>query len=178
MDLSSTNSFGVIVHSGGSYGGHYFAELRTSVDPQWFEFNDSFVSRIASEKAIESNFGNSTCAYILFYIKKVSISEIYDPVPDELVPKDLVTEDEETPSIHIKVLTFESLQRNVAKNLPGFDITSFDFEFHITRSEKNDSLYKTIGEKYQATTFRLWRCTYIGLPTIIIPNDQDPCTLR
>lgn len=50
--------YGVLVHSGGNMGGHYYAFLRTSTDTQWYKFNDTFVSKESSTKAIQDNYGN------------------------------------------------------------------------------------------------------------------------
>ncbi|OHT02867.1 hypothetical protein TRFO_06908 [Tritrichomonas foetus] len=49
--------FGVLVHSGSSLSGHYYAFLRPTVEEQWFEFNDSSVYTVDSKTAIENNFG-------------------------------------------------------------------------------------------------------------------------
>ena len=51
--------FGVNIHSGGVYGGHYYAYCK--VRGQWYEFNDSSVSAT-------NHF--SSQAYVLFYKKK------------------------------------------------------------------------------------------------------------
>ncbi|OHT04492.1 hypothetical protein TRFO_28001 [Tritrichomonas foetus] len=50
--------YGVLVHSGGVYGGHYYAFLRTSNGNQWYKFNDSVVSKDSVENAIDDNFGD------------------------------------------------------------------------------------------------------------------------
>lgn len=50
--------YGVLVHSGGALGGHYYAFLRTSTSPQWYKFNDSHVSKDSVENAVFDNFGN------------------------------------------------------------------------------------------------------------------------
>jgi ubiquitin carboxyl-terminal hydrolase 7 len=47
--------FGVLAHAGSVSGGHYYAFLRTSLDPQWFEFNDTSVTKVTEQVA--GNFG-------------------------------------------------------------------------------------------------------------------------
>ncbi|OHT10172.1 hypothetical protein TRFO_20642 [Tritrichomonas foetus] len=52
--------YGVLVHSGGVYGGHYNAFLRTSTENQWFNFNDSTVTRVSRDRAIHDNYGTDS----------------------------------------------------------------------------------------------------------------------
>lgn len=64
-DRSKSNVFdlyGVLVHSGTTYGGHYYAFLRTSTGPQWYQFNDSHVSAATLQQSIDENFGGSSSA--------------------------------------------------------------------------------------------------------------------
>lgn len=49
--------YGVLVHSGGVYGGHYYAYLRTTTDVEWYLFNDSRVSHATIDEAIYRNYG-------------------------------------------------------------------------------------------------------------------------
>jgi ubiquitin C-terminal hydrolase len=49
--------YGVIVHCGGTMGGHYYAFLRTSTSPQWYQFSDATVGRATTERSISENFG-------------------------------------------------------------------------------------------------------------------------
>ena len=61
--------YSVLVHSGGSFGGHYYAYIFNGKD--WFKFNDSNVSKVDKKEmrkyGVNSNstFGNN--AYLLFY---------------------------------------------------------------------------------------------------------------
>jgi ubiquitin carboxyl-terminal hydrolase 47 len=72
--------YSIMVHSGGAYGGHYFAYIRDFAEsvapgekPQWYCFNDSWVTSIPDAK-LEEAFGDSrtgstagTSAYLLAY---------------------------------------------------------------------------------------------------------------
>lgn len=51
--------YGVLVHLGSVFSGHYYAFLRTSTDPQWFKFDDTLVTKVSSKEAIEDNYGES-----------------------------------------------------------------------------------------------------------------------
>ena len=56
--------FGVSNHTGSLNGGHYYAYCKNWKDGEWYEFNDSHVSKIDRKKIVSDN------AYVLFYIKK------------------------------------------------------------------------------------------------------------
>ena len=69
------NLYGIIVHSGGAMGGHYFSLIQNFEDPEkkWYKFDDRNVYEIENinkfKKIIsgnENNFNDST-AYILLY---------------------------------------------------------------------------------------------------------------
>ncbi|KAK8845091.1 hypothetical protein M9Y10_021270 [Tritrichomonas musculus] len=53
--------YGVVVHSGTSRGGHYYAFLKTKPETtnnfNWFQFNDTYVKEDTIENAIKDNFG-------------------------------------------------------------------------------------------------------------------------
>ena len=106
--------FGVLVHSGGVGSGHYYAFLRTTTEPQWFEFNDSNVYRATENKSIDDNFGGSQtssyssssyssstytygnynnyswnrsyCGYFLIYVRSDDAHRIFAPINKESVP--------------------------------------------------------------------------------------------
>ena len=56
--------FAVANHQGGLHGGHYFAYCKNYIDGEWYEFNDSNVSKIDKKKVVSDN------AYVLFYNKR------------------------------------------------------------------------------------------------------------
>lgn len=56
------NLYGVCNHSGGSFGGHYTANVKTS-DGIWYNFNDMSVTKITEDRAVTPE------AYCLFYRK-------------------------------------------------------------------------------------------------------------
>ena len=51
--------YGVLVHMGNVFSGHYYAFLRTSTYPQWYKFDDNVVTKVDSKDAIEDNFGET-----------------------------------------------------------------------------------------------------------------------
>jgi len=56
--------FAVANHIGGLQGGHYFAYCKNFIDGEWYEFNDSNVSKISEKNVVTDN------AYVLFYKRK------------------------------------------------------------------------------------------------------------
>jgi len=57
---------GVSTHFGGLGGGHYIAHARSSVDGEWYSFDDKDVRKITAEDVRANKVG----AYILFYIRR------------------------------------------------------------------------------------------------------------
>ncbi|OHT00034.1 hypothetical protein TRFO_33382 [Tritrichomonas foetus] len=107
--------YGVLVHSGSVNFGHYYAFLRTSTSEQWYQFNDSNVSRATYEQAVTNNFGGSnSCmsnynhnggsydigygmsyeksfsAYMLIYIRRDDAPRLMKPVQKEDIPPHLL----------------------------------------------------------------------------------------
>lgn len=61
----------VLVHIGGSWGGHYIAYCKSG--NEWFKFNDERVEKVPEDDAITGNFGGKKSekhAYYLCYIKR------------------------------------------------------------------------------------------------------------
>ena len=56
--------FAVANHNGGLQGGHYFAYCKNYLDNEWYEFNDSNVSKIEKSRVV------SDSAYVLFYNRR------------------------------------------------------------------------------------------------------------
>jgi ubiquitin carboxyl-terminal hydrolase 7 len=84
--------YGVLVHTGSAQGGHYFAFLRPSMAPEWFQFNDTRVSRATSQQAIQDNYGSAaqaTSGYMLIYVRQDDAPMIFAPVDDSTIPAHL-----------------------------------------------------------------------------------------
>lgn len=67
--------FSVLVHNGHANSGHYLVYIKNK-DNKWYCYNDSNVTQVSKEEAIDNNFGNlqsfeesNSSAYILVYIK-------------------------------------------------------------------------------------------------------------
>lgn len=93
--------FGVLVHMGGAMDGHYFAYLRAGPKLNWYLFNDSQVKQVSEKEATERNFGGpdpdrpdgpdrSYSAYMLVYVAKHAIPELFREIGDDEVPEAVV----------------------------------------------------------------------------------------
>lgn len=84
-----------MIHSGGAYGGHYFAYIKSFEDGKWYNFNDSSVTEISSEQELFKTFGDGTgaagTAYLLMY-RKIDGTEQPTKFEESEVPQYLVEE--------------------------------------------------------------------------------------
>jgi ubiquitin C-terminal hydrolase len=133
LDRTSTEQhtryqlYAVLVHSGTSFGGHYYVYLRPRGRSQWFQFNDSLVEETDEDRAISENYGGpqrspgrplaasytsgaptySTpkiySAYMLFYVREDKATDIFSE--DRLTP----------PGDHVKAYAEDRLQGAVPK---------------------------------------------------------------
>jgi hypothetical protein len=75
--------YAVLVHSGGAYGGHYYAFISNGKD--WYRFDDSTVRKVSRfEMRKYGNFEkvvNGSNAYMLFYR---DVRTFKDSNPDEI----------------------------------------------------------------------------------------------
>jgi len=100
---------GVLIHSGGVNGGHYYSYLRTTTSDKWYKFDDESVTLSNEQSVFENNFGGVSessksysyysrgrkqmkyySAYILVYVRQDDIEEIFAPISKEDVPSYLV----------------------------------------------------------------------------------------
>jgi len=51
--------FSILIHTGGAFGGHYFAYIKSFEDDKWYNFNDAHVSEITNHEEIFNTFGGS-----------------------------------------------------------------------------------------------------------------------
>lgn len=56
--------YAVSQHMGSLYGGHYTAVCRNPITGDWYDFNDSYVSKTSSRNVKDES------AYVLFYRKR------------------------------------------------------------------------------------------------------------
>jgi len=91
----------VLVHCGGTNGGHYYAFVRPGDLKTWLKFDDDKVSKATTHQATVENYGGTDkdkfwltvhtipCAYMLVYVQKSQWNKIVYPFQDRDVPQDL-----------------------------------------------------------------------------------------
>lgn len=82
----SYDLFGVIVHGGSVFGGHYIVYIQ--INGEWYCFDDEIVRKCEVEEATVDKFGGQKfqkkTAYVLFYVKKGFMDEKDPEVPHEI----------------------------------------------------------------------------------------------
>ena len=98
--------FGVLIHSGGVQGGHYYAFIRPSEEPSWLRFDDDKVVKVKEKQAINENFGwtptdgkdsfrgirmarRYTNAYMLIYVRRADAHWVNESLLDDVIPEHL-----------------------------------------------------------------------------------------
>ncbi|GBB89574.1 hypothetical protein RclHR1_01630012 [Rhizophagus clarus] len=147
--------YGVFVHDGDIYGGHYFVLLKPEKDGKWFKFDDNRVIPVTNSEVLENNYGecdNSintveqtksnnkrrkhANAYILVYIRESNVNELLSPVTSEDVPSHLQRRLEEEIALEKQkkkemeeqhlYFTVKIVTAEKFKDYQGFDLANFD----------------------------------------------------
>lgn len=184
--------YGVLVHSGGYMCGHYYCYLKTTANSdQWFKFDDMNVTYATDKEAIDNNFGGKNgenfSGYMLVYVRRDDVNEIFKPVPDENVPQHLrefLTQMMEgngpsnLGSLELRVTDENTLALNCIKCKTGFDSMINQKNIHIPRNHTIEDLYNTIASLYEIdrSTFRLWKCSQYSTPSYILTPSNDLVT--
>ncbi|XP_026444313.1 ubiquitin carboxyl-terminal hydrolase 13-like [Papaver somniferum] len=83
---------GVLVHSGGVHGGHYYAFIRPTLSEQWFKFDDKRVTKEDIKRVLEEQYGGEAKylnAYMLVYIRESDRDEIMCNVDEKDIAEHL-----------------------------------------------------------------------------------------
>jgi len=83
--------YSILIHSGGAYGGHYYAFIKSFEDGKWYNFNDMTVREIDPDTIPSQAFGGnkSANAYMLLYRQVESSEEKLLKIKDDEIPEDL-----------------------------------------------------------------------------------------
>ncbi|KAK2953235.1 putative Ubiquitin carboxyl-terminal hydrolase 7 [Blattamonas nauphoetae] len=100
----------VLVHSGGTHGGHYSCFVDEKLDGEWWEYNDAIARRTTEQQAMQNNFGgvnedrtrfmnpwsmmmqNSSSAYFLVYIREQEAEKVVSDDEREKSPEEIEKE--------------------------------------------------------------------------------------
>lgn len=137
--------YGVLVHSGNYSGGHYYAFLRTSIDQQWYKFNDSSVSKESVMNAVYNNFGNvgsnNRCysGYMLIYCRREKVEMLFKPISIDSIPNHLKSNDGQ--EFHQKKSLKKTLPKNVVNNLNRKTLTIKNVTNYDVSNRKSNSAF-------------------------------------
>lgn len=182
--------YGVLVHSGGSMCGHYYAFLRISQDPQWYKFDDQNVTKVTADEAIKNNYGGmdgsherTYSGYMLIYVRREDAPVIFEPISDDSVPKHLREYFEYTQTnkgadhgpIEINITTEETIKENCTHWITGYIGTS-PTALHLPREKPLSSLYESAAQvlNKDQSKIRIWRCQSYSIPKAVVPPSDAP----
>ena len=181
--------FGVLVHSGDAYGGHYYVCLRPGCGKSWYRFNDTLVEQITAKEAIDANFGGTVgyvtyyhkiySAYMLFYVREDMISRVFASCSDQDICEHIkkyaaqpYSNSDWSNIRKVTVITEEMLKRQpqeIGLSRPTEDcVVKIDNEMTIS------GFYTLLAEHFKlaATCFRLWHLdSSYRLQEVIPPNE-------
>jgi ubiquitin C-terminal hydrolase len=181
--------FSVLVHTGNAISGHHFAFIKTSPGDQWYHFNDSIVSPATREQAVNQNFGGNmtTAAYMLIYVKRLMIPELFRPC--ELPPKirDFVSDVQlrgpagrvahSRPMRKFTLITEDTIRRQVLDDARISEITEFAGFVEVDEGSSNHDLYSQVSVYCDRplSMILLWKVDDQKMPTVIIPEGAQKC---
>jgi ubiquitin carboxyl-terminal hydrolase 7 len=195
-DRTKSNVFdlyAVLVHAGDVNYGHYYAYLRPTTGPQWYEFNDSWVRFATPADAIEANFGGGgryrgaydkgVSAYVLVYVRREDAAQIMSPVEDGEVPehvRDCLNhpEDGGTAKAHARdsIQIFDrdgAAKRNALTRKMGFQREDCLRLLKFDGTETYAKVYEKVAELFEVPVdeIRLWQgyCSRQASPKTLMP---------
>lgn len=177
---------GVLVHVGSSYGGHYLAYCRPTIENKWFCFNDESVSEVLESEAIEGNFGGNRTfqtAYFLVYVKQTQIQDIMKPVKDDEIPTFLkecyddwkISKQGEAKRIKIHFFNEQQyfdvveIHHFIPKNMPP--VVKLTVSNNLTFKELLPEIREKL--KIQEEEPSLWVIDEFGLPSKLVDFTKD-----
>jgi ubiquitin carboxyl-terminal hydrolase 7 len=173
--------YGVLVQRGSSYGGHYFAFLRTSTSDEWLKFDDSHVTTATAREAIEDNYGGVgvTNGYMLVYGRQRDAPMVFEPVDESFIPQHLRDYDERNNNgVTLTVVTEDTIRLNCLNGRGGFPCPEHEQTLEFIREDTNQSAYRRVSETlaFPAEEMRGWGGYTQGMPYAVLPNPQTLLT--
>lgn len=173
--------YGVLVHSGDVYGGHYYAFIRPGLESQWLKFDDERVYKVSETDAIDDNYGGEDVitynfhgkvhhsvskkfanAYMLIYVRRSDIADLLAPVPESVMPTHLKRRFEEEEKMReekkkeaAEAHLYTSIKVAVDEDLKKHPVEKFDLvEFENVKSHK--ILKKSTIKEFRAKAEEIW----------------------
>jgi hypothetical protein len=169
------------VHSGSSYGGYYFAFLRTSTSDEWLKFDDSHVTRATAREAIEDNYGGVgvTNGYMLVYVRQRDAPMVLETLDESFIPQHLRDYDERNNNgVTLTVVTEDTIRLNCRNGRGGFPYPELQQTLGFIREDTNQSPYRRVSETlaFPVEEMRVWSWYPQGMPYAVLPNTQTLLT--
>ncbi|KAF0546333.1 cysteine proteinase [Gigaspora margarita] len=170
----------VIVHSGDSNRGYYYALLKPKKNRKWLKFNDDFIIPVTDKEVLESSYGGEDPnvhlssairasgknlkqflnAYMLVYICECNIEDILSPVQPQDIPDHL----REYSHLWNGIMT-----PNTFACHQGFDLTNFnDRKYPLS-----DILLFNVLKSEAFGNFKVMVAKHFGPDTLITDNFID-----
>jgi hypothetical protein len=164
--------YAVLVHSGKSSRGHYFAYFK--LNSKWIQINDTYVKEVNETQAIQNNFGvvnsdlaSNPTAYLLMYIKKSSQNLIFNGMENFEYPLHLQKFVSKNPMpIKIQdskekiIVIYDKSSYQKAAEIGRFSLCS---DYGIQISVHPNSLLRDIIPKIpKKESFKIWSCNNSG----------------
>ena len=80
--------YAILMHTGGAYGGHYYAFVKSFENGRWYKFNDTLVDEIDPDEISLKGYGGSNAGngYMLMYRQVESAEEKHEKISDDEIP--------------------------------------------------------------------------------------------
>ncbi|XDV53611.1 hypothetical protein PO909_022066 [Leuciscus waleckii] len=160
--------YAIANHSGSLSGGHYYADIKSFEDQQWYRFNDDWVDQMCNFKCDLDNPFNSDKAYLLLY-KKPSHSQTAEEEPileEGTSSKCVIPENDETVTdnkVHVELEINSSLAEQPAEStntsacdgcpdVPGSTIVTIEHQTPLSLSEHSEYNPETNASAQQMMT--------------------------
>lgn len=166
---------GVLVHDGFAEGGHYFAYIRPSPDQQWYRFNDSSVIAVDKYEAIDNNFGGpdlnnshllssifskdtteerSFSAYMLVYVRKSSVDEIFCNVDNSMISEKVKNYLIDEKKIKINIVDEKCLAMNALKGRVSFySSKNYVKQIYVSNSFSTEEFFQSVATQLKIKNY-------------------------
>jgi hypothetical protein len=167
--------YGIVLHTGSPYVGHYCVYLRSAPEPKWIKFNNSVVAWSSPVDAVDGSFGtvvrpkNSLCpsfhshnfastgtAYRLIYVRQADADMVFQGVDRSFIPQhlqDYALHPEgfliANPNLEITISGDMSIAARCHQGRTGFDCCSRYFSATFTRATAtHETLYQVFCDLF------------------------------
>ncbi|KAL3313069.1 Ubiquitin carboxyl-terminal hydrolase 47 [Cichlidogyrus casuarinus] len=155
--------FSIMVHSGNINGGHYYALIKDFSSGQWFNFNDTSVTKVSDDELQASYGKNHSNAYFLIYRRVDPINNqgflTEDELPDHIKKMAQEIKEEEKREEELQKRSKLRVSLTIRYQLQGaFESCSLDAYKDQTMQEVADQAFRRIFKFQELSECRLVNC--------------------